>query len=222
MADIILALSGPRACGKSTIAKHLVNNHGYTRIAFADALRDIAGCAGDQFIDDRDYLARLGATLREMLPEFLLQVVSQRVAAIDGPVVIEDIRFPAEFEFCKSIGAIMIRFEISREEQLTRLASRDGKTGSDAEQLLDCMDENLLTGADEWDQTIVADGDFKELASQIQINSQSTLCRREKAYEPSGTSLGARGFLDVRTVLCKSTRRIKASCSGNSGTPQSL
>lgn len=193
MSDIILALSGPRACGKSAIAKHLVNNHGYTRIAFADALRDIAGCTGDQFIDDRDYLARLGATLREMLPGFLLQVVSQQVAAIDGPVVIEDIRFPAEFEFCKSIGAVTIRFEISREEQLDRLASRDGTVGSDAEQLLGCMDENLLTGVDEGDQTCVAEGDFEELASQILINSQRIRCRREMAYESSGTSLGARG-----------------------------
>ena len=193
MADIILALSGPRACGKSTIAKHLVNNHGYTRIAFADALRDIARCAGGQFIDDRDYLARLGATLREMWPGILLEVVSRRITAIGGPVVIEDIRFPAEFEFCKSKGAVTIRFEISREEQLERLASRDGKTGTDAEQLLDCMDENLLAGVDEWDQTVVADGGFKELASQIQINSQSTLCRREMAYESSGTRHGARG-----------------------------
>ena len=37
MSNIILALSGPRACG-STIAKHLVNNHGYARLAFADTL----------------------------------------------------------------------------------------------------------------------------------------------------------------------------------------
>ena len=193
MASIVLALSGPRACGKSTIAKHLVNNHGYTRIAFADALRDIAGCAGDQFIDDRDYLARLGTTLREMWPGFLLEVVSRRITAIGGPVVIEDIRFPAEFEFCKSIGAITIRFEISREEQLKRLESRDGKTGTDAEQLLDCISEYLLAGVDEWDQTYAAEGDFNELASQIHINSQSTLCRREMAYESSGTSHGARG-----------------------------
>ena len=182
MADIILALSGPRACGKSTIAKHLVNNHGYTRIAFADALRDIAGCAGDQFIDDRDYLARLGATLREMLPGFLLQVVSQRVAAIDGPVVIEDIRFPTEFEFCKSIGAVTIRFEISREEQLNRLASRDGKTGIDAEQLLDCMDENLLNRVDEWDQTVVADGDFNELAFELATEMERFHSCRESGY----------------------------------------
>ena len=182
MASIVLALSGPRACGKSTIAKHLVNNHGYTRIAFADALRDIAGCAGDEFIDDRDYLARLGATLREMWPGFLLEVVSRHITAIGGPVVIEDIRFPAEFEFCKSIGAVTIRFEIPREEQFRRLASRDGKTGADAEQLLDCMDENLLTGVDEWDQTVVADGDFKELAFELATEMEHLHSCRESSY----------------------------------------
>ena len=52
----IIALSGPRACGKSTIAAHLVNNHGYTRIAFADALRDIAAIAGPDFINDRLFI----------------------------------------------------------------------------------------------------------------------------------------------------------------------
>ena len=167
MGEIILALSGPRACGKSTIAKHLVNNHGYTRLAFADTLREIAKCAGDQFIDDRSYLARLGTTLREMWPRFLLDVISQKIARIEGPVVIEDIRFPTEFDFCKSIGAVTIRFEISREEQLKRLLSRDGIIGDDAEHLLDCVDENLLTEISEWDRNYVAEGDFQQLAATL-------------------------------------------------------
>ena len=34
MARHVLALSGPRACGKSTIAKHLVNHHGYRESPF--------------------------------------------------------------------------------------------------------------------------------------------------------------------------------------------
>ena len=167
MGEIILALSGPRACGKSTIAKHLVNNHGYTRLAFADTLREIAKCAGDQFIDDRSYLARLGTTLREMWPRFLVDVISQKIARIEGPVVIEDIRFPTEFDFCKSIGAVTIRFEISREEQLKRLLSRDGIIGDDAEHLLDCVDENLLTEISEWDRNYVAEGDFQQLAATL-------------------------------------------------------
>ncbi|MDA9166829.1 ATP-binding protein [Candidatus Poseidoniaceae archaeon] len=167
MGDIILALSGPRACGKSTIAMHLVNNHGYTRLAFADALREIAKCAGDRFIDDRNYLARLGTTLREMWPRFLLDVISQKIARIDGPVVIEDIRFPTEFDFCKSIGAVTIRCEIPREEQLKRLLSRDGISGEDAEHLLDGMDEYLLTDISEWDRNYVAEGDFQQLAATL-------------------------------------------------------
>ena len=78
-----------------------------------------------------------------MWSRFLLDVISQKIAQIEGPVVIEDIRFPTEFDFCKSIGAVAIRFEIPREEQLKRLLSRDGIIGDDAEDLLDCMDENL-------------------------------------------------------------------------------
>ena len=167
MSDPILALSGPRACGKSTIAKHLVNKHGYTRIAFADALRDIAACAGEQLTNDRDYLARLGTTLRGLYPDFLLKIVADRIKAIDGPVVIEDIRFPTELKLCKTIGPTTIRFDISREEQLKRLLSRDGKTGSDAERLLDCMDERCLSGDSDWDKVIIAEGDFSRLASEI-------------------------------------------------------
>jgi hypothetical protein len=144
-----------------------VNNHGYTRLAFADTLREIAKCAGDQFIDDRSYLARLGTALREMWPRFLLDVISQKIARIEGPVVIEDIRFPTEFDFCKSIGAVTIRFEISREEQLKRLLSRDGIIGDDAEHLLDCVDENLLTEISEWDRNYVAEGDFQQLAATL-------------------------------------------------------
>ena len=182
MGRTIIALSGPRVCGKSTIAQHLVNNHDYTRIAFADTLRDIAKCAGADFINDRDYLSRLGSTLRDMWPGFFLEAISRRIATIDGPIVIEDIRFPAEFEFCKSIGAVTIRFEISREEQLKRLASRDGKTGTDAEQLLDCMDENLLAGVDEWDQTYAAEGDFKELAFELVEEMKRFHSYRESDY----------------------------------------
>jgi dephospho-CoA kinase len=167
MPSQIIALSGPRACGKSTIANHLVNNHGYTRVAFADALREIASVAGSDFINDRLYLAHLGEKLRGQVPDFLLLAVKNRLESIDGHVVIEDIRFPAEVEFCQSIGAITVRFEISREEQLRRLGSRDGKVGSEAESLIACMDEHALADEVDWDYVIPAVGDFRELALAI-------------------------------------------------------
>ena len=167
MSSHIIALSGPRACRKSTIADYLVNNHGYTRIAFADALRDIAAVAGSDFINDRLYLARLGEKLRGQVPDFLLQAVNNRLQSIEGNVVIEDIRFPAEVEFCQSIGATTIRFEIPIEIQRERLANRDGKVGSEAESLIACMDEHALDDVVDWDYVIPAVGDFRELALAI-------------------------------------------------------
>lgn len=167
MASHVLALSGPRACGKSTIANHLVNHHGYTRIAFSDALRQIASCASEAYINDRTYLARLGATLREMWPTFLLEVAQHRIERVEGPVVIEDLRFPTEVEFAATMGATTIRFDISKDEQLRRLNARDGKQGSEAHELLDCMDEHLLDDIECWDRVCKAEGDFLELAATL-------------------------------------------------------
>ena len=163
----IVALSGPRCCGKSTIAQHLVVNHGYTRIAFADALREIAETAGPDFANDRLYLARLGDKLRSQVPDFLIQAVKNRLELTHGPVVIEDIRFPAEVEFCQSIGATTIRLEIPIETQRERLAKRDGKMGHESELLIACIDEHALDDVIDWDYRIPAIGDFRELALTI-------------------------------------------------------
>jgi len=180
MASHVLALSGPRACGKSTIAKHLVNHHGYTRIAFSDALRQLASCAGQAYINDRTYLARLGATLREMWPMFLLEVAQQRIERVEGPVVLEDLRFPAEVEFAATMGATTIRFEISKDEQLRRLTARDGKQGAEAHELLNCMDEHLLEDIESWDRVCKAEGDFLELAATLDAVARKRI--RSRAY----------------------------------------
>lgn len=168
----IIALSGPRACGKSTIAGHLVAQHGYTRIAFADALRSVAKIAGDEYENDRIYLAQLGEELRELMPNFLLEVVKVKVESINGPVVIEDVRFPSEKEFCDGIGATTIRLEIPEEVQLQRLQERDGKIGEEAAAMLACLDESILDDV-AWDLKLEAFGDFKLLAAELHTFSQT-------------------------------------------------
>ena len=171
MASTVIALSGPRACGKSTIAGHLGTQHGYTIIAFADALRELAGIGDSEFVNDRLYLARLGEKLRELLPDFVLQVVQRRLDTIDGPVVIEDIRFPAEVDFCNAIGAVTVRLEIPIETQISNLATR-GTYGVEAELLINCQDEFALTSESNWQHIIPAVGDFKYLAMELHVLSQ--------------------------------------------------
>ena len=180
----IIALSGPRACGKSTIAGHLVAQHGYTRIAFADALRSVAKIAGDEYENDRIYLAQLGGKLRELMPNFLLEIVKMKVESIDGPVVIEDVRFPSEEEFCSGIGATTIRLEIPEEVQLQRLKERDGKIGQDAADMLACLDESIVEDV-AWDLNLEAFGDFQILAAELHTFSQTgrlTLSETKSIY----------------------------------------
>ena len=191
MASHVLALSGPRACGKSTIAKHLVNRHGYTRIAFADALRRLASGAGEAYINDRTYLARLGATLREMWPKFLLEVTQHRIEHIEGPVILEDLRFPAEVEFAATMGATTIRFDVSKDEQLRRLTARDGKQGAEAHELLDCMDEHLLDDIESWDRVCKAEGDFLELAATLDAVARKKI--ESRAYVNTSRSGETKG-----------------------------
>jgi dephospho-CoA kinase len=171
MSHQIIALSGPRCCGKSTIAKHLENNHGYTRSAFADSLREIAKLAGDDKVDDRIYLAELGEKLRELNPEFIIEVVHQKILNSDSPVVIEDVRFLEELEFCQDISATTFRLNIPESEQHKRLANRDGIEGVAAIELFQCNDETILSEVKGWDFIFDAIGDFSELASNFHLLS---------------------------------------------------
>ena len=164
----IIALSGPRACGKSTIAGHLITQKGYNRLAFADVLREIASLYSQDSANNRIFLSELGDKLREFVPDFFLQVMERRLISAGEYIVIEDIRFPAELEFCKAIGATTIRLKIPVETQLNNLVER-GSNRDDAKILVNCQDEFLLDETCDWDFIIPAVGDFRTLASEIHI-----------------------------------------------------
>lgn len=49
----VVALAGPHGSGKSTIAQHLVDDHGFERLPFSDVLREIVMLAGSERVNDR-------------------------------------------------------------------------------------------------------------------------------------------------------------------------
>ena len=169
MASLILGLSGPRACGKSTISNHLVSNHGYTRVAFSDSLREIVSVFDKSLENDRVLLSKLGQKIRELQPNFILDVVRNKINTIEGPVVIEDIRFPSEMDFCNKLGCT-IRFEIDVNTQKKNLIDR-GKNENYNNLVINCKDESALefVSNDEWTYILPAVGDFTELAADIDI-----------------------------------------------------
>src|SRR5690606_14270762 len=114
-----IGLVGYAGCGKDTVAAHLVRR-GFTRVAFADAvrnvllnvnplvttdgtrLRDLVEAQGwdtakRQYPEVRELLQRLGAGARAALGESVwLDHALRRVDALPGPVVVSEVRYRNE------------------------------------------------------------------------------------------------------------------------------
>lgn len=126
----IVGLVGKKRSGKDTFAQRLVDEHGFVRIAFADALRDcalyldpIVGTEDDagreplrlSRLVDRDgweaakdcgevrrTLQNFGIGIRRLDPEFWIGTALSRLPEHDGrPVVITDVRFRNEAQAIK-------------------------------------------------------------------------------------------------------------------------
>ncbi|MBT61349.1 MAG: hypothetical protein CMA63_07360 [Euryarchaeota archaeon] len=163
----IIALAGSRGSGKSTIAQHLANKHGFERLAFSDVLREIALLAGPEHINDRKYLSELGLLLRTYQPDFLLTVIQHKISSSSQKIVIEDIRFPEELIFCQINNISTVYLDVNRTEQLRRLKKREQCSTRFAEELVDMADEHRLSIKAGWDKILISEGDFRVLATTI-------------------------------------------------------
>ncbi|MGW0929568.1 deoxynucleotide monophosphate kinase family protein [Streptomyces sp. NPDC002644] len=138
-----VALLGKARAGKDTIAKRLVEEHGYTRLAFADPLKDLAlnvnpviSTTYNVHVRLADYVAdvgwelakewnpevrrllqRLGQGVRSLTRDFWVSVLTEKLRRIDGPVVVTDVRYPNEAIAMRNLGFSLVR--VQRWEALT-------------------------------------------------------------------------------------------------------
>ena len=136
---MIIGLVGYIGSGKGTVGDILVRNHGYTKFAFADALKDAVATiftwprgllegdsnASRAFRERVDvwWSHKLGY---EVTPRLILQKFGTEacrngiadniwIAALEKrihgyeDVVISDVRFPNEIDFVRSVGGIIVR-----------------------------------------------------------------------------------------------------------------
>lgn len=127
-----IGLIGHAGSGKDTVAAHLVSR-GYTRVAFADAVRNVLldvnplvttdgmrlrdlvkaqgwDAAKRQFPEVRELLQRLGAGARAALGEsvWLDHALRQLDTLSDRPVVVTDVRYPNEGRALQRRGFFLV------------------------------------------------------------------------------------------------------------------
>lgn len=109
----VIGLSGFAGAGKDEVAKTLVERMGYTRIAFADPLKDVAtaiGWSGKKDDAGRKLLQGLGVAVREFInPDAWVLAAEERIEQVDGPVVITDVRFPNELQMIRRRRGTVVR-----------------------------------------------------------------------------------------------------------------
>jgi len=126
---MLIGLAGKAGSGKDEVAKVLVSEFGFTRVAFADAIKRMAEDINPyiesvgvnllellEWEDDdwdqakkyplvRSFLQRLGVAVRNQDPEFWLRAAG----VTEGNVIVTDTRFLNEVDYILEHGGTMLR-----------------------------------------------------------------------------------------------------------------
>ena len=128
-------LAGKMGAGKDYVAARLCEDAGFTRLAFADALkREVAEDAGitveelnRRKAEFRPRLQWWGVNKRETVsPDYWVNRWEGARALISGPVVVTDARFLNEALYGFKIGALVVIVDTPESVRIERLLARDG------------------------------------------------------------------------------------------------
>lgn len=155
MASHLIGIGGKKRHGKDTLASRLVDVHGFTRVAFADPLRDglaklnpLVPVSPDELGHVRDFVGGVfglvtvrlrplvetvgwerakelrevrrllqdyGVGIRETVDsEAWIRAAFKKVDAVEGPVVITDVRFPNEVAAVRRARGLLVYVENAR------------------------------------------------------------------------------------------------------------
>lgn len=128
-----LFLCGKMGVGKDYVAAQFVER-GYTRLAFADALKREAALhlgitvaeLNARKAEFRFLLQDWGTDRRKQEPDYWVRRWAEARALIDGPVVNTDTRFPNEASYALESGGFLVRLNAPLLVRKRRLMQRDG------------------------------------------------------------------------------------------------
>lgn len=171
-----ICLCGQLRSGKDTLGKLLVNNCGFTRVAFADPIRAIVKEYFPDLPEDvkpRELLQFIGEGFRKHDPYVWIKAMERQIrehrqydplsSYRDSKFVITDCRYMNELEWCKANGFITIKIEADDSIRLERALKDNPK-----------FDWHLMYDPSELevpqmvtDYTIINNGSFDEYLADV-------------------------------------------------------
>ena len=135
MPNVIVAISGKRGAGKSTLADILIKDYGFKRVSFAAPLKErvkrdfdlsedqVNGCL-KELIDPRygktprDIMIAYGDMFRSIDSEYWVRAAEAQLVDLDAPAVIDDMRYENEAFMLMRRGAYMVRLNRLQEDNV--------------------------------------------------------------------------------------------------------
>lgn len=141
----LIAFSGRMGAGKTTAANFLVEEYGYRKVAFADALKRVTtwvaewlhahGCPADLATALQDKHTPLGRRwlqefgtdcMRAILPDVWVRAAMPAIAAGMPRVTVDDVRFRNEALALRRLGFRLVRVETDPTVRALRLRGGQG------------------------------------------------------------------------------------------------
>lgn len=146
-----IGICGKAGTGKTAVADHLVKKYGYKRYSIADEVKRIAVRLFKMKEKNRKLLQDIGFKMREIRPSVWIDFLIDQVRGKDN-IVVDDIRYPNEYQALKREGFKVIKVVADREICIKRLTERDGTAAierleDESETAMDDVEiENILDG----------------------------------------------------------------------------
>jgi hypothetical protein len=109
---MIVGITGYAGSGKDAMGKCFVDNHGYTRVAFADSVKLMAldhhGWDGRKDEAGRALLQEVGSMMRDEYEHYWVDAAFAEVAK-HTDVVLTDLRYANELARLRQLGGVFVR-----------------------------------------------------------------------------------------------------------------